>query len=247
MVGSARTTAVGTTLSATADITPGDSEALTAGGIIEIQEQETTMAATNSFCRSGAAALGQAKMAAERVTKASVGFALLMSWGAHVPHVEAATIKSAYVLAEDQGSSGEKCGLSREGETSAVQAALRQNGIDVIYDRSKGYGKPVFYLNTTSLVTATGGCVVFTRLDVHIFDVVKIPESNKTYYANIVFCEGGDISTGPPYDYQERVSSFYQNFVNECISEIEKGASESLFNDEQAPPEPRPRKKKSSN
>ena len=140
--------------------------------------------------------------------------------------INAQPIKSAFVFGEVGNDSNIKCQFNYSSSIAAVESALRYNRVSIDKDSTSNNnnGGIKFYLNVTNWEVNQTTCSVGVQLSIHYYDDVKIPKSNKTIRSEIVLCQDGATGFISKLEMQTVVNSRFKEYVDKCISEIEKNA-----------------------
>ena len=130
-------------------------------------------------------------------------------------------ISEARVYSEATSTSMEKCQVSSQSQVAAIESGLRSNRIGIA---GKSSNNPAFYLSSVALELNASACAIFSRLEVqyHARVPVTFNSDRKSIFSTVKLCSEGTLITGPKYDLQARVNSTLKEFVDLCLSEIEK-------------------------
>jgi hypothetical protein len=136
--------------------------------------------------------------------------------------LSAQTIKSAYVFGESGDEDNAKCGFDYNSGIAAVESALRYNRVNI---NSKAYTDGIsIYINITNLEINNNTCGANISLNFFSSKVMNIPQTNKFIASDIIFCSKGALAYFPKTNMQSKINSALKDYVDQCLSEIDKKA-----------------------
>lgn len=142
---------------------------------------------------------------------------LLSLFGMFCSDLFAANIGTGYILVERFDDN--TCGISRDAVEAAISTSMRQNNINISYDKNTPM---TFYGNAVPLVI-NGGCAVSYSLSIYYLDFVLAPTSPpKKIFSTVELCGTGGILTGPSYKIQSMLSDSFRLGTEKCINKIAK-------------------------
>ena len=132
---------------------------------------------------------------------------------------------AVYVMGEDDYGDMKACNLTFASAISAVEAALRYNGVSVA-SREDAMSQRALraYVNLIALNDPTG-CAAYVKIEFSTSQFVNLPSSlglGPGRYGLVKLCDNGSLFIGPAYDLQSRVNSVLRDFTDQCISTISK-------------------------
>lgn len=146
--------------------------------------------------------------------------------GLCVTQAEAQSPSAVYVMGESEDSPGIKeCSLSYSSATSAIEAALRYNGVKLATEQQVLADEAIrAYVNINALHEARG-CFASVKLAFDTIQIVPLPITLKmgdSIVGTVRFCERETVMSGPTYDFQARINQWLRDSTDVCISVISR-------------------------
>jgi hypothetical protein len=113
------------------------------------------------------------------------------------------TIKSAYVLSEEDDETNIKCQFSYGSAVAATRSALRYNRIE-IQNNIQG-NDIIFYVNVTNTESSSQLCTFDLELQVYVYSWVSIRNVSKPLRLKALLCEKGLSGSYTKMNMQERI------------------------------------------
>lgn len=140
------------------------------------------------------------------------GLALLMP----STTVRAQTFPKVYVFSEADDADNISCSALNRSAVAAVQAALRNNGVEIEY-RSDVYPAMRAYVNVT-VVKPSNICAVSWSLSFQNNQDIEDEFLGRPFFAKIVYCRKGGIFTGSESYVYSNVLLEMKDATNACVS-----------------------------
>lgn len=135
----------------------------------------------------------------------------------------AQTLKSVYVLVEEDGPDDKLCAVSNATLKSSAEGSLRHNRSSVAYKIEDA--STILYVSTIVLNHGAGqNCSASIRVEFKAFGDVVIPSSGKKIIGERIFCKKGGLLVGPKSTMHSGLTDFTKRTIDQCISEIEREA-----------------------
>jgi hypothetical protein len=130
--------------------------------------------------------------------------------------LRAQTFPKVYVYGESDDADNISCSASHKSAVSAVQAALRSNGVDITYNQSD-FPYMQAYVNVTAVKPADICAVSWSirfKNNQFLFDEF----AKKDIFASVVYCSNGGIITGSNSHIYSSILNNMRDATNECVS-----------------------------
>lgn len=130
--------------------------------------------------------------------------------------LQAQTFPKVYVFSEDDEADNISCSVSHKSAVSTVQAALRNNGIQIEYSSDDSVMRA--YVNVGA-INLSNGCAVNWSLIFQNYQYVDDEFLKRPFFATIVYCKKGGILTGSASEVYSGLLLYFRDKTNECVSE----------------------------
>lgn len=133
----------------------------------------------------------------------------------------AQSLRSAYVLTEDDDADNTTCGVSNTFLKSAAESALRYNRIDIA---SSPVSNTVVYVqsNVMPLSASAASCAATVRVEFKRYGEVLLPQVAKRFHGDLIVCSRSSLFAYSRQRLQQAMIDATRNYIDHCISEIEK-------------------------
>lgn len=130
-------------------------------------------------------------------------------------------LRSAYVLTEDDDADNTACGVSNTFLKSAAESALRYNRIEIA---SSPVSNTVVYVqsNVMPLGSSNASCAATVRVEFKRYGEVQLPQVAKRFHGDLIVCSRASLFAYSRQRLQQAMIETTRNYIDHCISEIEK-------------------------